>query len=96
MTGAAITPSHLTPAQQSFLLELRRVRLAFQAPRGWRLKGDLTLHAHSLGEAMLTHRLAELVPGHGSAQLRINAAGIDLAQQILTNRRKARKGGQAA
>lgn len=96
MTSAAITPSHLTPAQQSFLLELQRTGLAYQAPRGWRLKGDLRTHAQSLGEAMLTHGLAQLVPGHGSAQLRINAAGIDLAQQILTNRRKARKGGQAA
>lgn len=96
MTGAPSPPSHLTPAQQSFLLELQRTGLAYQAPRGWRLKGDLRTHAHSLGEAMLNHRLAELVPGHGSAQLRINAAGIDLAQQILSNRRKARKGGQAA
>ena len=95
MTGA-ITPSHLTPAQQSFLLELRRARIAYQAPRGWRIKGDMTPHAYSLGEALQAHKLAEVITGHGSAQLRINPAGIDLAEQILTNRRKARKGGQAA
>lgn len=85
-----VTPTHLTPAQQTLLVAISGGRCAWRVRNGWQPKGSLRHVPLKVGDAILARGLADVLGGKGSGRLVLTDAGEILARDIKQRKNRRR------